>query len=57
MDLLFPIDSNARKIAVNKLLRIIQFVQALFVLLAILIFSEYTNLMLLVPLAIYKEGT
>ncbi|MDF2065211.1 ABC transporter permease [Bacillus sp. Cr_A10] len=53
MDLLFPIDSNARKIAVNKLLRIIQFVQALFVLLAILIFSEYTNLMLLVPLAIY----
>ncbi|WP_342598909.1 ABC transporter permease [Psychrobacillus sp. FSL H8-0483] len=53
MDLLFPIDPEARKSAVNKLLRIIQFVQALFVLLGILIKGEYTLLMILVPVIVF----
>ncbi|WP_391117178.1 ABC transporter permease [Psychrobacillus sp. L3] len=53
MDLLFPIDPDARKLAVNKLLRIIQFVQALVVLLGILIQGEYTLLKMLVPVAVY----
>lgn len=53
MDLLFPIDSEARKSAVNKLLRIIQVVQALFVLLGILIKGEYTLLMILVPVIVF----
>ncbi|MEK4487068.1 ABC transporter permease [Psychrobacillus sp. FSL H8-0484] len=53
MDLLFPIDPEARKSAVNKLLRIIQVVQALFVLLGILIKGEYTLLMILVPVIVF----
>jgi len=53
MDLLFPIDSEARKSAVNKLLRIIQVIQALFVLLGILIKGEYTLLMILVPVIVF----
>lgn len=53
MDLLYPMESNARKLAVNKLLRIIQLVQVVFVLLGILIQGEYTLLLLLVPVCIY----
>lgn len=53
MDLLFPIDQDSRKLAVNKLLRIIQFVQALFVLIGIVIQGEFTFLMLLVPVVVY----
>lgn len=50
MDLLFPIETNARKLAVHKLLRMIQFGQALFVLVGVLIQGEYTLLMIAVPI-------
>ncbi|TQR19043.1 ABC transporter permease [Psychrobacillus vulpis] len=53
MDLLFPINPDARKAAVNKLLRMIQLVQAIFVLLGVLIQGNYSLLMLLVPIAVY----
>lgn len=49
MDLLFPIESNARKLAVHKLLRMIQFGQVIFVLVGVLIQGEYTLLMMGVP--------
>lgn len=49
MDLLFPIDSNARLLAVEKLLRMFQFVQVVFVLIGIIIQGQFTLLMLLVP--------
>lgn len=53
MDQLFPIDSKARKRAVHKLMRIIQFVQALFVLIVVLVQGEYALLTMLIPAAVY----
>lgn len=53
MDQLFPIDSNARKWAVNKLMRMIQFVQAILVLIVVLVQGEFTLQLFLIPLAVY----
>lgn len=53
MDQLFPVEPEARKAAVNKLLRMIQLIQALFVLIAVLVQGEFTNVSLLAPVAVY----
>ena len=53
MDLLFPIDSNARKLAVNKLLRIVQFVQTLFVLLGVIIQGKYALSWMILPVIVF----
>ena len=47
MDLLFPIDSNARLLAVEKLLRMFQFIQVIFVLIGIIIQGQFTLLICL----------
>ena len=52
MDLLFPIKPDARKIAVNKLLRMIQLIQAVLLLVAIAIKGNMTTTMLLVPVIV-----
>lgn len=53
MDQLFPIDPDARKRAVNKLMRMIQFVQAIFALIVVLIQGEFTLQLFLIPIAVY----
>ncbi|WP_144512227.1 ABC transporter permease [Bacillus sp. FJAT-22090] len=53
MDQLFPINPDTRKRAVHKLMRVIQFVQAVFVLIVVLVQGEYTLLTMLIPVAVY----
>lgn len=53
MDQLFPVEPEARKRAVNKLMRIIQFVQAILVLIVVLIQGEFTLQLFLIPIAVY----
>lgn len=53
MDQLYPVEPAARKSAVNKLLRLIQLIQALFILIAVLVQGEFTIVLLLVPVAVY----
>ena len=53
MDQLFPVDPNARKWAVNKLMRMIQFVQAVLVFIVVLVQGEFTLKLFLIPLAVY----
>lgn len=53
MDQLFPVDPNARKWAVNKLMRMIQFVQAILVLAVVLVQGEFTLQKFFIPIAVY----
>ncbi|WP_144512220.1 hypothetical protein [Bacillus sp. FJAT-22090] len=53
LEQLFPIDRDTRKRAVHKLMRLIQFVQAVFVLIVVLVQGEYTLLTMLIPVAVY----
>ncbi|SES19640.1 ABC transporter permease [Psychrobacillus sp. OK032] len=53
MDQLFPIEPNARKWAVNKFMRMIQFVQAILVLIVVLIQGELEPQSLFIPIAVY----
>lgn len=53
MDLLFPIEPDARKKAVHRLVRIIQFIQAVIVFIGVLIQGEYTITNMLIPVIVF----
>lgn len=53
MDQLFPVEPDARKRAVNKLMRMIQFVQAILILIVVLIQREFTLQSFLIPIGVY----
>ena len=52
MDLLFPIKKDSRKQAVAHMLRILQFIQAIAVLIGVIIQGDYSLIMFIVPVAV-----